>query len=247
MNSQALDFMDGFNHIRLWPEGGDVELTSDNAETILSEGEGFVYFAGHGTPFAWETHPHGEENEWIEFTEDNIKNLKNGEKLPIVVVSGCHNCRFDTSPLRIITDGIQAFSEYLFVPKCWGWCFANQQNGGSIASIGHTATSYYGAGEGQFFESQLPDGIPDCIQYFDGWLEPHFFKLYNHESIEILGEAHGQTLTDYLNQFPIDWDIEMGVREKQATMYDCKTIQEWVLFGDPSLKIGGYSQERKGE
>ena len=23
---------------------------------------------------------------------------------------------------------------------------------------------------------------------------------------------------------------------------DAKTIEQWVLFGDPSLKIGGYSQ-----
>lgn len=246
MNSQALNFMDGFNHIRIWPEDGDEILTADNAEKILSVGEGFAYFAGHGTPFSWETHPHGQEYKWIEFSQGNIKNLKNGEKLPIVIVSGCHNCQFDTSPLRFITDGVQSFSEYLFVPKCWGWCFASLRNGGSIATIGHTGLSYYGAGEGQFFESQPSDGIPDCIQYFDGWLEPHFFKLYNHDNIEILGQVHGQTLIDYLNQFPIDWNIEMGVREKQATMYDCKTIQEWVLFGDPSLKMGGYPQEIRG-
>lgn len=240
MTNQTLSYMDGFTHIRLWPEGGDVTLTPENAEAILSEGEGFVHFVGHGTPYAWETHPHGDEDTWIEFTEHNIKNLKNEHKLPIVIVSGCHNCQFDTSPLRFLTDGIQAFSEYVFVSKCWGWSFASQQNGGSIASIGHTGLSYYGAGDGHLFEDRPYDGLPDCIQYFDGWLEPHFFKVYNHDGRDVLGETHGQTLTDYLNQFPIEWDIPLGDLEQQATMYDCKTVQEWVLLGDPSLKIGGY-------
>jgi len=27
----------------------------------------------------------------------------------------------------------------------------------------------------------------------------------------------------------------------QNDRIDCKTIEEWVLLGDPSLKIGGYS------
>lgn len=242
MTSYALSFMDGFSHIRLWPEGGDVELTPTNAEAILSEGEGFVYFAGHGDPSAWLTHPHGDESTWIKFTQDNIKHLKNEEKLPILVVSGCHNCQFDTGLMRLFTDGFYGLSESLYLPKCWGWRFTSQKNGGSIATIGHTGTSYYGALDGNYFANQSPDGIPDCIQYFDGWLEPHFFELYNHEDIEILGETHGQAFTDYLNQFPIEWDTKLGEREKTATFYDCKTVQEWVLLGDPSLKIEGYPQ-----
>ena len=242
MTSHALSFMDGFDQIRLWPEGGDVELSPQNAETILSEGEGFVYFAGHGDPSAWLTHPHGDESTWIKFTQDNIKNLKNGEKQPILLVSGCHNCQFDTGLLRLFTDGVYGLTESLYLPKCWGWQFTSQKNGGSIASIGHTGTSYYGTLDGNYFENQSPDGIPDCIQYFDGWLEPHFFELYNREGIDILGETHGQALTDYLNQFPIDWNTKLGEREKTATFYDCKTVQEWVLLGDPSLKIGGYPQ-----
>lgn len=240
MNDHALSFMDGFDHIRIWPEGGDVVLTPTNAETILSEGEGFVYFAGHGDPFEWLTHPHGEEFTWIKFTQDNIKNLKNKDMLPIMVVSGCHNCQFDTGMLRIFTDGFFGLTEYLYLPKCWGWQFASYRNGGSIATIGHTGTSYYGATDGQFFDNHLADGIPDCIQYFDGWLEPHFFELYNHDGLDILGQTHGQAITDYLHQFPIDWTVPLGEREKAATTYDCKTVQEWVLLGDPSLKIGGY-------
>ncbi len=46
----------------------------------------------------------------------------------------------------------------------------------------------------------------------------------------ILGQAHTQTLIDYLNAYP-------PMLEK----LDAKTVQEFVLLGDPSLKIGGYS------
>jgi len=28
--------------------------------------------------------------------------------------------------------------------------------------------------------------------------------------------------------------------DQSATLVDCKTVQQWMLFGDPSLKIGGY-------
>jgi hypothetical protein len=46
----------------------------------------------------------------------------------------------------------------------------------------------------------------------------------------ILGQAHTQALIDYLNAFPPMLD-----------KLDCKTVQEFVLLGDPSLQIGGYS------
>ena len=45
-----------------------------------------------------------------------------------------------------------------------------------------------------------------------------------------LGLNYGDTLTDYLNVFLGD-DSKM----------DVKMVQQWVLFGDPSMKIGGYT------
>ena len=87
-----------------------------------------------------------------------------------------------------------------------------------------------------------PDGIPDCIQYLGGWIDSHFFDVYNNDQITILGQTHGTTLTDYLNQFPIDWNMDWDDHEQSATLADCKTVQEWALIGDPSLQIGGYPQ-----
>jgi len=41
---------------------------------------------------------------------------------------------------------------------------------------------------------------------------------------------HGDTLASYVNTFnPMKYII------------DCKVVEEWLLMGDPSLKIGGYA------
>jgi len=73
--------------------------------------------------------------------------------------------------------------------------------------------------------------IPDCIEGADGWFETQFFRLYNEENLDILGETYGQTLTDYVNNFPVYYD-----------RYDCKIVETHELFGDPSLKMGGYEK-----
>ncbi|MCD6482025.1 MAG: peptidase C25, partial [Thermoplasmata archaeon] len=240
---KALSYMDNFSHVRIYVEGGDVNFTPENAEIELSKGEGFVYFSGHGSPASWGTHPHNHFHKWIDFDLKNIRKLNNGEKLPVLIVGGCLNCRFDTSILRIFTDGIWTyFSEYA-IPECWGWLFTRNPNGGSIATMGNTDLGYGAIGDGNSDEipDGTPDGIPDCIQYFDGWLEPHFFEVYNKHGKDMLGEAWGTNLADYLNQFLIDWskEWESGL-PYNFHIVNCKTVQEWVLLGDPSLKIGGY-------
>ncbi len=239
----ALSFMDGFEHIRIYVEGGDVEFTPENAENVLSQGEGFVYFSGHGNPASWATHPHNDFDTWIDFGLKNIKNLKNGNKLPVLVVGGCHNCQFNVSILRFLKEGMWAYWLGEMTPKCWGWLFASKADGGSIAAIGNTGLGYGTIGDGPVDEvpDSMPDGIPDCIQYLGGWLEPHFFEVYAKQGKDILGETWGTALIDYLNKFPIDWSKEwIGERPYTIDLVNCKTVQEWVLLGDPSLKIGGY-------
>jgi hypothetical protein len=72
-------------------------------------------------------------------------------------------------------------------------------------------------------------------------MESHFFKVYHDDGKTRLGETHGQTLTDYLNQFPINWDMNWADHEQAPSLVNCKSVQEWILFGDPSLQIGGYT------
>jgi hypothetical protein len=59
-------------------------------------------------------------------------------------------------------------------------------------------------------------------------LEWLFFKSYS-DGNDMLGVTHGQELVYYMNEHP-----------PMADQVDCKIVQQWLLFGDPSLKIGGY-------
>ena len=241
-NEQAIKFMDGFNATRIWVEGGDVQFTPENAVNILSKGEGFVYFSGHGNPASWATHPHNDFNTWIDFSLSDIKSLQNDGKLPVLVVGGCHNCQFNVSIFKFLQEGILAYYLGDMAPACWGWQFVRNPHGGSIATIGNTGLGYGTIGDGPVDEipDSVPDGIPDCIQYLDGWLETHFFKVYNHGGKHILGETFETAITDYINKFPINWNMKWQDNPHTADLVNLKTVEEWVLFGDPSLPIGGY-------
>jgi hypothetical protein len=70
------------------------------------------------------------------------------------------------------------------------------------------------------------------------YLEPTFFYEYGVNGTDILGETWGKTIAGYLNKYPIDWETPAA----WDYAIDAKTVQQWVLFGDPSLKIGGYAQ-----
>ncbi len=241
-NEQAIKYMDGFDAIRIWVEGGDVEFTPENAVNILSQGAGFVYFSGHGNPASWATHPHNDFSTWIDFSLSDIKSLSNDGKLPVLVVGGCHNCQFNVSIFKFLQEGIWAYYLGDMAPACWGWQFLRNGKGGSIATIGNTGLGYGTIGDGPVDEipDSVPDGIPDCIQYLDGWLEPHFFEVYNHGGKHVLGEAFEAAITDYINRFPINWEMDWKDNPHTADLVNLKTVQEWVLFGDPSLQIGGY-------
>jgi hypothetical protein len=114
------------------------------------------------------------------------------------------------------------------IPECFGWWLTRKINGGSIATIGSVGASYglvgnnYGDIDG--------DGVddPDCVEGYSGYLTREFFDIYN-QSVDILGETWGGTISKYIDTWPDTWD-----------QIDSKMVQEWVLFGDPSLKIGGY-------
>jgi hypothetical protein len=98
-----------------------------------------------------------------------------------------------------------------------GWHFVGKSNGGAIASLGTTGIAY---GAGGSYETKR----------WSGWIEVNLFKSYSNEDLpDILGVIWANTLQAYINRFSSGMDDA-----------DYKTVEEWVLFGDPSLQIGGY-------
>ncbi|MFW6122479.1 MAG: peptidase C25, partial [Petrotogales bacterium] len=155
---------------------------------------------------------------------------------PITVVGGCHNGEFDISMWNIITgmreDGLRYFrlrpkaGRFWYrdwIPNCWAWWLTSKARGGAIDTIANTGLGTHGNGDSD------NNSIADYLEVLDGWLELRFLQLYGEEHYDILGENHGETLTGYLHRF-------LGNGAKM----DVKMVQQWELFGDPSLKIGGY-------
>ncbi len=233
----AINVMPGFNPLKVYATNSDI-----NGKTVneaFNQGAGFAYFCGHGNPASWGTHfePANDTN-WVSgYQLQNMVNLRNGEKQPITIVGGCHNAQFDVTMWNILLgirqDGLKYFSlkkgkigQFWYnewVPNCWAWWLTSKQNGGAIATIANTGLGTHGDGD------QNNNGIVDYIEVLDGWLELRFLEIYGVENNEILGLNHGQTIIDYLNLFLGD-----------GSKMDVKMVQQWQLFGDPSLKIGGY-------
>jgi hypothetical protein len=230
-NKLALEYMTGFEGVKLWTSNGNFTGPQDVIDGI-SGGCGFLFFDGHGNPMSWSTHPPQNESVWINGLQvKNMRSLKNGQQLPVCVCGGCHNGQFNTSLLNILKGLIKEKLKYFqwtfylgeWTPECWAWKLMSVKNGGSIATMAYTGLDWFGEGDYDH------DGIPDCTQYLSGYANTQFFKNYGVNNMKKLGQAHTQALIDYMTRFP-----------PMAEKLDCKTVQEFVLLGDPSLQIGGY-------
>jgi len=233
---EAITLLPDANPVKVYASIDDINRKTVN--TAMNQGAGFAYFCGHGSPLSWSTHFPPDGNHWTTgYTVKDMMFLRNKEKLPITVVGGCHNGQFDVTLMNIVLgireDGLHYFSTNpesfgdfwynAWVPNCWAWWLTSCKNGGAIATIANTGLGTHGDGDLNV------NGIADYLEVLDGWLELRFLELYGIEHQEFLGLNHGQTITEYLQRFHDDfWKM------------DTKMVQQWELFGDPSLKIAGY-------
>ena len=101
------------------------------------------------------------------------------------------------------------------------WEFIKNENGGSIGSLACTTYSW---GTPTTFTSKT----------YNGFLTLEIFRSYNN-GIDILGELWAKSISKYL-------DDEQAMLSYMSILnwihYVC--LEEWILIGDPSLKIGGY-------
>jgi len=231
----SVQVMPSFTPVRVYASADDINRNTVN--TVFNKGAGFAYFCGHGSPGSWSTHFPPDGQQWT--TGYNLQDmipLHNKEKLPITVVGGCHNGQFDVTFQNLIQDineyGIRGyFFEEPFrfyynewVPNCWAWWLTSKPNGGAIATIANTGLGTHGEDDSDH------NTIADYLEVLNGWMELRFFELYGKMNQDDLGENHAQTMTEYIHWF-------QGSNEKM----DVKMVQQWQLFGDPSLKIGGYN------
>jgi hypothetical protein len=142
--------------------------------------------------------------------------LRNKNKLPVTIVGGCNNGQFDISIATRLKEG-----KFKLATTCWAWKLTSLPKGGAIATIANTALGTHAKDDSDY------NNINDYLEAYDGWLELKFFKLYSEDNINILGQLHQEAITNYLHVF-------LGNNDEM----DTKMVQQWTLFGDPSLVIG---------
>lgn len=224
---QAIDIMTDFEPVKIWST-----LENLNWLNIVKEfnrGCGFVFFSGHGGANLWGTHPPNDIDTWIgHFKLRHMIFLFNKNKLPVVLsASGCFNNMFNVSLKNSFLVYYNLFGLLPmqgYVPRCWGWNLVRNPYGGSIATIASTGYSY---------ESSDVDTKRGGCE----WLDIHFFEEYQKSNSKILGECWGNTITHFLDNFTINWSDNSPYGDALIA----KNVEQWLLIGDPSLKIGGYN------
>jgi hypothetical protein len=194
-------------------------LTPTPLDIILAMtvGAGFVDFEGHGNPLSWNTI-------WFDGTYPNdwtgglntfeFPLISNGNRLPVVVVGGCHNALYNITILGTLRDktGEDFFCYGTPFPVCFCWGLVVKPRGGAIGSMGSTGYGF---------------GGPDNPNALSAALEMNFFWEIGNNSVKHLSPAHGMAIQKYISENEITRDAAF-------------CITNWALFGDPSLQFGGY-------
>ena len=237
----AYNIPDDFEKIIIWTSNGKLTGQKDVIQ-VLSQGSGFAFLSGHGSPNVWADHfpgipgnrGHGSVTglevigvkpwpKFVSFPIFPMRRIKNTNKLPVVLIGGCHNSQFNVSMIPGLFDVYNKRSMWCHgypVPECFSWYLVKMPRTGAIATIGNTGLGYGTLGKDCNIDG-LDGGI--CIEFFK-----QYTSKYNQYGFGILGDAYTQTLIQYTH----DFDIE--------NMDHAKSLSQWVLLGDPSLRIGGY-------
>jgi len=214
--------------------GKPIPIPTDIVNAITG-GAGYVNFEGHGNPLVWNciwADGEYEGGDWVGgISVVEFKELRNGDKLPVVIVGGCHNALFNVSILQAMRSGNRVWPSIPILkrlvtpsswywtygtpaPRCFSWWLLTLAKGGAIASTGCTG---YGMGPGSGDPNQL-----------SAEMETNFFDQIGQNGSTNLGSAHSGSIRKYV--------LDNGV--PQSEVAHCLTVYE--LFGDPSLKLGGY-------
>ena len=207
-------------------------VSADTIQTALGDGAMFMHFKGHGWVTYWNTYVNDKVWEESEpgFGIWNIPHFSNSE-YPIVLFGGCNTAMCNVSvfhhPFTWLEDSdLPIFCKYFPAFESITWAFTRKPDGGSVAGIGYTGMAGGWYGENGDLDN---DGIeePDCVECGSGFLEIGFF--------EAIGKNHSSHLGPCMN-----YALEKYILVHEIDINTISNIQKFILFGDPSLKIGGY-------
>jgi len=217
---RAIENLSGFTPTRLYTSDGTFSTKVDIIREFR-KGFGFAYFVGHGSPKQWGNHPPN-STAFIQGPNCNdMWRFRNKDRLPVCVVSGCHNNQFDVCLRRVFNTTTRWRQEY--IPECWSERILREPTGGAVAALGCTGLGYTKEDKTTF-----RGGINE--------LEGAFFHAYGQHNVTVLGDTWAAAITSYAQTYPVNWSMQAW----GDSWIDAKVVQSWELLGDPSLHIGGY-------
>ena len=220
----AASYMSNFTIKKLYTSTGNLSGPNEIIDAV-NQGCGFLMTRGKG----------GQDRirmmtaagtEFVAFQNKHVSKLTNKNAYPVCVLGECIHAKFDVGLINIIKvlQKDPEYSLYDCVYECIAWRLIREKDAGAIAVVSNTNICFGSIGD------ENHNGILDDAESLGGFLAVELFRLYSQEGIGTLGLLHQQAISNYIDLFSV-----------QTNKIHCKSIQEFILLGDPSLQIGGYS------
>ena len=216
-NAHVAQNLPDFQSTLLWTSKHSLNALTFNR--AITKGAGFVSYAGHGFEHEWGTYkPNAMRNKMILYYMPFVKFLRKNEKLPIVLFDACLTAKLDFNIADLdeyYPTWIQflvRFTKLEYDTSVFYPCFAwsfIKEEGGGAIATIGSTRTAYT----WVNEHGVFAGA--------GYLDVSFFKAY--EDGVTAGEMLTLAQNDYIDNVGMDYF----------------TIEEFILLGDPSLRVGG--------
>lgn len=187
-------------------------LTTKNINTAINDGAGFLYFNLHGAPDVMLTFP--------PFNSKYTIPLPYPDGYKISEVPQLTNG--NNLPIAVfLSCSTGDFSE---VSSPFAWEIVKHETGGSIASFAPTTIGL-----------ELPGTLAASV--WTGKEAISIFEAYA-DGKNTLGEIWSESIIRHLED-EVAWSL-YEIFDEPVLWMNYLSLENWMLFGDPSLKIGGY-------
>jgi hypothetical protein len=219
LGNSAAEILSEFTTTKVYASGAFrpliSRLTIENINSVINEGAGFLMFNGHGLPDkAMVTNFPFLKTWWL--------------PKPNGYTSADVELLTNENKLPVGVFGGCLCGDFNASPAPVAWKFVAHENGGTIASLACTA------GATLILSSLITESL-------HGYIIMSLFSAYA-EGIHSLGDVWNESITRYLND---DEALALGDKFSLFNWHhevsNHFVLEQWTLFGDPSLQIGGYS------
>ncbi len=218
------------------PGIADDDPSSANVINALNTGAGFVSYSGHGNINLW-----GES-----ISSSDLSGLTNSGMLPVVFASACNTAQFHfgDSFLDVGNNIFQTSSQCPATDTEHG-CWPANLNAGKSPEPACLQAGYDVDSMAESFLVKSDTGAIGYVGSYTGAqgggqiLNKYFFEAYQQSYKPAkMGLLWNTAITKYIDN---NFHIDTGTTSTWTPQAMYHHIQKYMIFGDPSLRIGGIS------